>query len=70
MFTAKSVPPDVVGRDYYLDLLAYQARLRGYVVVNLKMGDFEPEFAHSSSSHINSSPGPLASLPWLSPFSS
>jgi predicted nuclease of restriction endonuclease-like (RecB) superfamily len=36
---------DVAGQDYYLDLLFYHTRLPSHVVVDLKMGEFEPEFA-------------------------
>jgi hypothetical protein len=35
-----------IGRkDYYLDLLFYHTRLHSYVVVDLKIGDFQPEYA-------------------------
>jgi predicted nuclease of restriction endonuclease-like (RecB) superfamily len=36
---------DVDGRDYYIDLLFYHVRLRCYVAVDVKVVDFEPEFA-------------------------
>ena len=36
---------EVAGQDYYLDLLFFHLRLRCYVVVDLKIGDFQPEFA-------------------------
>jgi len=36
---------EVSGQDYYLDLLFYHLRLRSYVVIDLKMKAFEPEFA-------------------------
>ncbi len=36
---------EVGGKDYYLDLLFYHLRLRCFVVVDLKMGAFQPEFA-------------------------
>jgi predicted nuclease of restriction endonuclease-like (RecB) superfamily len=36
---------DVGGQDYYLDLLFYHLRLRCFVVVDLKMRPFIPEFA-------------------------
>jgi hypothetical protein len=35
----------VGGQDYYLDLLFYHVRLRCYVVIDLKIEDFKPEFA-------------------------
>jgi predicted nuclease of restriction endonuclease-like (RecB) superfamily len=36
---------EVGGQDYYLDLLFYHVRLRCYVVIDLKIEDFKPEFA-------------------------
>ena len=34
---------EVGGEDFYLDLLFYHLRLRCYVVIDLKIGDFRPE---------------------------
>ena len=36
---------EVGGNDFYLDLLFYHLKLRAYVVVDLKLGPFQPEFA-------------------------
>lgn len=36
---------DVGGDDFYLDLLFYHLRLRCFVVVDLKLGKFQPEYA-------------------------
>lgn len=36
---------DVGGQDYYLDLLFYHLRLRCFVVIDLKIEEFKPEFA-------------------------
>lgn len=36
---------EVSGNDYYIDLLLYQLRLRCYVVIELKVGPFKPEYA-------------------------
>ncbi len=36
---------EVGGQDYYLDLLFYHLRLRCFVVVELKIEEFKPEFA-------------------------
>jgi hypothetical protein len=36
---------EIGGQDYYLDLLFYHLRLRCYIVVDLKIEDFKPEFA-------------------------
>jgi predicted nuclease of restriction endonuclease-like (RecB) superfamily len=33
------------GEDYYLDLLFYHVKLRCYVVIDLKTGKFQPEYA-------------------------
>jgi hypothetical protein len=34
---------EVGGKDYWIDLLFYHLRLRCFVVIELKMGEFEPE---------------------------
>jgi predicted nuclease of restriction endonuclease-like (RecB) superfamily len=44
-FLGSQYPLQVSGREYYLDLLFYHYRLRCLVVIELKMGEFEPEFA-------------------------
>jgi len=36
---------EVEGEDFYLDLLFYHLRLRCFVVIDLKMEPFKPEFA-------------------------
>ena len=36
---------EVGGQDFYLDLLFYHLRLRCYIVIDLKMSDFQPEFS-------------------------
>ena len=36
---------EISGKDYYLDLLFYNTRLRCYVVIELKNTDFIPEYA-------------------------
>ena len=36
---------EVAGQDYYLDLLFYHLRLRCFVVIDLKIEEFKPEFA-------------------------
>jgi predicted nuclease of restriction endonuclease-like (RecB) superfamily len=36
---------EVAGQDYYLDLLFYHLRLRCFVVIELKIEEFKPEFA-------------------------
>lgn len=44
-FVGRQVPFEIGGKDYYLDLLFYHLRLRCYVVIELKAGEFKPEFA-------------------------
>lgn len=36
---------EVGGQDFYIDLLFYHLQLRCFVVIDLKMGEFKPEFA-------------------------
>jgi predicted nuclease of restriction endonuclease-like (RecB) superfamily len=47
------VPLEVDGRDFYLDLLFYHLRLRCYVVVELKVGEFQPEHAGKMSFYLS-----------------
>jgi hypothetical protein len=42
-FVGKQVHLEVGGEDFYLDLLFYHLKLRCYVVIELKAGDFKPE---------------------------
>lgn len=44
-FIGRQYPLEVGGKDYRLDLLFYHIRLRCFVVIDLKTGEFEPEFA-------------------------
>ena len=36
-------PLEIGGQDYYLDLVFYHLKLRCFVVIDLKMGEFKPE---------------------------
>ena len=42
-FVGRQVHLEVGGDDFYLDLLFYHLKLRCYVVIELKAGDFKPE---------------------------
>lgn len=42
-FVGRQVPLTVGGDDFYIDLLFYHLKLRCYVVIELKTGDFKPE---------------------------
>jgi predicted nuclease of restriction endonuclease-like (RecB) superfamily len=44
-YMGRQYPIKVGQRDFYIDLLFYHARLHCYVVIELKLGDFEPEHA-------------------------
>lgn len=44
-FVGRQVHLEVGGQDYYLDLLFYHLKLRCFIVVDLKAGDFKPEYA-------------------------
>jgi predicted nuclease of restriction endonuclease-like (RecB) superfamily len=44
-FVGRQYHMAISDQDYYLDLLFYHLRLRCYVVIDLKMKAFEPEFA-------------------------
>lgn len=43
-FVGRQVHLEVGGQDFYLDLLFYHLKLRCYVVIELKVYDFEPGF--------------------------
>jgi predicted nuclease of restriction endonuclease-like (RecB) superfamily len=40
-FVGKQVPWEIGGQDFYLDLLFYHLKLRCYLVIELKAGDFK-----------------------------
>ncbi|QWP77947.1 DUF1016 family protein [Lysobacter sp. K5869] len=44
-FVGNQYPLDIGGQDYFLDLLFYHLHLRCFVVFELKMEEFKPEFA-------------------------
>lgn len=44
-FVGRQVPLEVEGQDFSLDLLFYHLHLRCFMVIDLKVGDFKPEFA-------------------------
>lgn len=44
-FVGSQFPLEVGGEDFRLDLLFYHLKLRCYVVIDLKMGAFKPEYA-------------------------
>jgi predicted nuclease of restriction endonuclease-like (RecB) superfamily len=44
-FVGRQYPIEVAGNDYRIDLLFYHLKLRCFVVIDLKGGDFQPEYA-------------------------
>ena len=51
-FVGRQYHLEVGGEDFYLDLLFYHLHLRCYVVIDLKVQKFEPEFAGKMSFYL------------------
>ena len=43
---------EVAGEDYYIDLLFYNIKLKCYVVIELKIGEFKPEYVGQLSFYL------------------
>jgi len=52
-FVGKQVPLEIGGKDFYLDLLFYHLKLRCYLVIELKAGDFKPEHVGQLSFYLS-----------------
>ncbi|MDJ0707215.1 MAG: PDDEXK nuclease domain-containing protein [Leptolyngbyaceae cyanobacterium MO_188.B28] len=52
-FMGSQYPLEIDGKEYRLDLLFYHARLHSYVVLDLKMGEFEPAFSGQMNFYIS-----------------
>jgi predicted nuclease of restriction endonuclease-like (RecB) superfamily len=52
-FVGRQVHLEVVDEDFYIDLLFYHLRLRSFVVVDLKIGSFKPEYAGKINFYCN-----------------
>ena len=52
---------NVGGDDFYIDLLFYNINLRSYVVIELKTGDFKPEYAGQLNFYLSAVDGILKS---------
>jgi hypothetical protein len=52
-FVGRQVHLDVGDQDFYVDLLFYHLKLRCYVVIDLKRGDFKPEYAGKINFYCN-----------------
>ncbi|MBI2146505.1 DUF1016 domain-containing protein [Candidatus Woesearchaeota archaeon] len=44
-FVGSQYPLEISGKDYYIDLLFYHLKLRCFVIIELKTGEFKPEYA-------------------------
>ena len=52
-FVGRQYHLDLAGDDFYIDLLFYHLKLRCYVVIDLKRGDFKPEYAGKMNFYCN-----------------
>lgn len=52
-FVGKQYHVEVSKKDYYIDLLFYHLHLRCYVVIELKTGEFKPEYAGKLSFYLS-----------------
>jgi predicted nuclease of restriction endonuclease-like (RecB) superfamily len=52
-FVGRQVNLEVGGRDFYIDLLFYHLKLRCYVVVELKTGEFDPGYVSKLNMYLN-----------------
>ena len=52
-FLGSQYPLEVSGKEYRLDLLFYHVQLHCYVVIELKMGEFEPEFSGKMNFYVS-----------------
>lgn len=52
-FVGSQYPLEIAGQEYRLDLLFYHLKLRCFVVIDLKMGKFEPAFSGQINFYIN-----------------
>lgn len=50
---------NVGGDDFYIDLLFYNLNLRSYVVIELKTGEFKPEYAGQLNFYLSAVDGIL-----------
>ena len=59
-FVGSQYPLEVGGQDYYLDLLFYHLHLRCFVVLELKIEEFKPEFAGKMNFYLSAVDDQLA----------
>lgn len=52
-FVGRQYRVELDGRDFYIDLLFYHLKLRCFIVIDLKRGDFKPEYAGKMNFYCN-----------------
>lgn len=52
-FVGRQYHLDIGDQDYYIDLLFYHLKLRCFVVIDLKVGAFKPEYAGKMNFYLN-----------------
>jgi predicted nuclease of restriction endonuclease-like (RecB) superfamily len=52
-FVGRQTHMEVDGEDYFIDLLFYHLQLRCYIVIELKSGDFKPEYVGKLSFYLS-----------------
>jgi predicted nuclease of restriction endonuclease-like (RecB) superfamily len=52
-YVGKQVPLQVGDQEFFIDLLFYHLKLRAYVVIELKVTDFQPEYAGKLSFYLS-----------------
>ena len=52
-FIGRQIHLEIGDQDFYLDLLFYHLKLRCYVVIELKIGEFEPEYVSKLNMYMN-----------------
>jgi hypothetical protein len=52
-FVGRQVHLELGERDFYIDLLFYHLKLRCYIIVELKTGDFQPEYIGKLNMYLN-----------------
>ena len=52
-FVGNQYPLVVSGQEYRLDLLFYHIKLHCYIVIDLKMGEFEPEYSGKMNFYVS-----------------
>ncbi len=62
-FVGSQVPLEVGGETFYLDLLFYHVRLHCYFVIELKTGNFKPEWAGKLNFYLSAVDGLFRSGP-------